>query len=875
MKKFIAAALALFFASTADAKIMAVADRIVPIFEKQGVDYKVTEDLEIMVGDEYFEWPWAAYGNMLDVSSGQNGWSSVVDPKGGKTLGYARTSAFVEVPNYQRMDETEYIVMVDSPELRLTPFDDSERSQLSSTGFSLIRGEIVIAVGRAEVETTDWLLLVFGTNNLSGGPGVGEARYAWAKANDLFPLASYQPVNDAPPGERVPARARTIYGPQTDSAARELDRSYHAIETEELHPTAILSGHLRERLMRDGIALSRAPTILRSLSADDLADLYASTGTYTTDFITVDLFAHVYHLFFERMLKDAEINSFAPRLAEVLSEASAALIAQKVPSGIAAPKAIAVDLLSAAMILNGADVDASERAKSEAALAQAASGVSKSPITGAMTDWTQYRPRGHYDGDAVLERYFRAMSLMGGEGIQLVDTSSGAPIEDAVAAASLIVLALDSTGEKWNDFSEPIDFLMGKPDDGDLATFREVITSFVPSLADASALADRATLREIGLALIEALPSPMIRDRKSGTSNAEDERASRGREFRMSGKRFTFDAYAISELTSPRVGSDISPRNMPKGTDVAAVLGSRAAIELSSVDGTIPGYAEAQARLRAEAPNEIRDEPDTAYNAWLRALEAEFSEAARGQFFTTTRAWGAKRLMTGLASYAELKHDTVLYAKQGGAEAGGPDYRAGEFAPPSPRGYVEPMPQTFEAIRDAASALAALDERLALSSRPEWGESLGEKMLRFADICESMRRIAEAEVNEWPISAEDYAAIKDAARSFVPQFLFPSGFDWGETDHLRMAIVTDIATDFLGGRVLQIGTGAPREIFVHVDDRSGGSRVARGWTYSYYEFERSLSDGRMTDAEWRNIVYDPSRADELDELRPSWYGSLD
>ena len=57
---------------------------------------------------------------------------------------------------------------------------------------------------------------------------------------------------------------------------------------------------------------------------------------------------------------------------------------------------------------------------------------------------------------------------------------------------------------------------------------------------------------------------------------------------------------------------------------------------------------------------------DSIYTRWLAALrtlsapttDARFPQAMR------TRAWAMRTLNTQLASYTELKHDTVLYAKQ-------------------------------------------------------------------------------------------------------------------------------------------------------------------------------------------------------------------
>jgi len=56
--------------------------------------------------------------------------------------------------------------------------------------------------------------------------------------------------------------------------------------------------------------------------------------------------------------------------------------------------------------------------------------------------------------------------------------------------------------------------------------------------------------------------------------------------------------------------------------------------------------------------------------------------------------WNTKSTQTFLGSWTELKHDTLLYAKQSYAEmgAGGPE---GEIQP-QPKGYVEPNIEFFD-----------------------------------------------------------------------------------------------------------------------------------------------------------------------------------
>ncbi|MCL1941415.1 MAG: DUF3160 domain-containing protein, partial [Synergistaceae bacterium] len=87
-------------------------------------------------------------------------------------------------------------------------------------------------------------------------------------------------------------------------------------------------------------------------------------------------------------------------------------------------------------------------------------------------------------------------------------------------------------------------------------------------------------------------------------------------------------------------------------------------------------------------------------------------------------------------------------------------------------------------------------------------------------------------------------------------------------------LVSDVATDAFGERVLHVSTGTPRRLYVFVNDKWGGPRVTIGYTYSFYEFPRSMSDGRMTDDEWKKLVYDNARQSELEKLAPQWSKEL-
>jgi hypothetical protein len=63
-----------------------------------------------------------------------------------------------------------------------------------------------------------------------------------------------------------------------------------------------------------------------------------------------------------------------------------------------------------------------------------------------------------------------------------------------------------------------------------------------------------------------------------------------------------------------------------------------------------------------------------------------------------SRAWQKKQLQTAAASWAELRHDTILYAKQS---------YSGSIICEYPEGYVEPYPAFFATPGNLARAAAA------------------------------------------------------------------------------------------------------------------------------------------------------------------------
>jgi hypothetical protein len=757
-----------------------------------------------------------------------------------------------------------FITRVDKPVLLLQPGKADPQYDIAQYGFNVLKGEVIRAVGQTTVNGTGWLLLSFSTSDQFGDGGVG-ARYAWGRADDFVAVSGYAPDNSRVdpawlssglrlPGSR-PSEPPADYLPPTQPAA--------------------LPERLKSNILKNGFWID--PTIIypSKIDVDDMADLYALTNEGSADFISVDLFLHSYHIIFDRMLQSLEKSYFSPRLAANMKLALAEL--EKFKPGLTSPQAqqayeTVKDMFTVPLALLGdRTVRYSNRAQVEIDRILSASEITNSTITNLKEDYTQYRPRGHYTLSPELERYFRAMSFLGNAGLSLFQ-SDGSPNLDSLRKIVLIVFAINAHEAEWKSFEGPINYLIGSPDDAGYAVYFKYVSEIVGEVKN---IADDGRLRRLADEIKIKVPQAAISYVIQGSP--QERTPDVQLEFRLSGKRFTFDSFVLDSLTSPGVGTQEIPRYMPMGTDVMSALGSSAADEISLKNDYIPRYTKTLNRLKQIALVINQLYPNF-YTSWLMVIKDGFSDSGSRQFFyRATGPWKWKKLMTAHASWAELRHDTLLYVKQSGAELGDGVLLAGDFAPPRPRGYVEPDPQVFAALTVSVDRLLDLFKFYTLESGDL--KVFTEKLNTFRGLCQKALQIAQREVAEETLSQGEYDTIKELAKSFDTFLLLD---EYGETDpsdvnswrKLSMAIIADVHTDFFDEKIMYVATGTPRRMYVFVNDRSGGPRLTVGYVYSYYEYSYPLSVPRLTDETWRDVVYDPGKAGVLEKIHPPWYSQL-
>jgi hypothetical protein len=575
-----------------------------------------------------------------------------------------------------------------------------------------------------------------------------------------------------------------------------------------------------------------------------------------TSFVTTDVAYSVWHQTFDKALRDTEEQVLVPALGELLTGlvgAARAQAAELAGTPIADSADRVVAYYEAAAVLLGLDVgEVDTRATDAVTLATDAKEATTSPITGVKTcelpnsfvgcvDYTLFLPRGHYTRSDALERYFRAMSLLGQEAFYVDDADS---MRLGLLASRL--LADPELAALWTRIYDTTAFLVGVADDYTPLEATQAADSVLPGGLDAVVTADDDTLLDVGAALLASRPVGI-----------DPENAS----VRTMGARAVLDSYVLDQLAWPNVGTADDRRTHVSPLDLASAFGSPLAREIQSAAGEshFLHYDEQLATMTDLVQSrDATDWAGTVYDGWLYALEPNFVE--RGIAFPDymrTAAWAAKSLQTGFGSYTELKHDTVLYVKQGTAGEGEDVARP----PFEPRHYVEPDPVAFGRL--AAVAQLCLD---GLGARGLLDDATTERFERVVELTSWLAGIATDELAGRRTSDADNDRL--GALGYELELL------WYETSDIEpyvtvpqgdesAAVVADIFRSSFDS--LELGTGWIDRIWVIVPDGAGGFQLAEGGVYSYHEFWRPVSEQRLTDEEWRRMLLDGSQPD-----RPSW-----
>jgi hypothetical protein len=631
-------------------------------------------------------------------------------------------------------------------------------------------------------------------------------------------------------------------------------------------------------------------------------------------FVSTDSIMHALHKSYDEILMDMEMNVFTPTISKILTDAHEE-IGKRAKQEKIDTNAADVDLyLTVALnLLVGAGspaVDTDYQGKpiwdgklkftshfgQDAAALELLNEVrslrlhdpyaydpeSSKPIKiyggERYPDFSQFKPRGHYTKNQQLKTYFRTMMWLGRVDcgfnvLPPVDTKgmrvdSDRELRDALLFCETLTATNGLKPLKAMD--EVIGFMVGRSDNLTVFTLIDVTNKAgVKSLAaarDADSLEKVKTELKTGNHAAQMIRSQLVISDPKTTFKVPPPSV-----FQVFGQRFIIDSFVLSQVVYDSIiYKNVKQRRMmPMGLDVFAALGNNEAINLLEPELKKWNYS-ANAMAARDFVN-LHPEAywkSNLYVLWLdclRTLHTDKSGEKRFPEAMKTHAWQMKQLQTQLGSWAELRHDTILYAKQSYTARPSCEY---------PAGYVEPYPEFYAKVKFFAEEAGRL---FAAAEFPSPTPLPGQDV---ADVAKGAKGRQEGYVKFFKQMSETVGmlealakkelageAFTDAERLFIKKTVDMRGggsgpprydgwypnlfFDRSECS-AWVPVVADVHTDPESASCLEVGVGDAMLGVIAIDNDKD-HMVYVGPLYSYYEFQQPVQQ-RLTDPEWQSMI---------------------
>lgn len=474
-----------------------------------------------------------------------------------------------------------------------------------------------------------------------------------------------------------------------------------------------------------------------------------------------------------------------------------------------------------------------------------------SPVFKYGEDYSQYIPRGHYTYSEKLKNYFEAMMWHGRTSMLLKSDAIIAEDPEKEAKIQTIQAFLISdhfdrdkdVQDRWNRIYEVTAFYVGFSDDLGPYEYAKALDSIFGGNRYRVSF-NNESLEELETEL-ERYESPKI---YGGTgkivqagSETENIALDATKGFRFMGQRYTPDSYVLQKLSPPAL-------------NIMDLLGSERARKHLKNMGTSENEEHKNSHLSLENEFGAFDEDDwnkNLYWAQLYAVKPLLISYPEGYpTFMQTGAWEDKQLNTALASWTELRHDTILYAKQ--------TYFMGapKILEEKPvEGYVEPVPEFYARMLALTKmAHSGLNEMEVLDEQSD------EDFTNLENTLERLMKISIKELENKELTDEEYKFIRNFDQNIAPML---------ENVDIKSQMSTLVADVYTGprGSVLEEGTGKLDLIVVAYKQPDGRIVLGAGPVMSYYEFWQPSGE-RLTDEEWRKML-----ANDPPE-RPEWVESF-
>lgn len=573
------------------------------------------------------------------------------------------------------------------------------------------------------------------------------------------------------------------------------------------------------------------------------------------NFITTDLYLQAFHMYFSYILKSLEKQHIIPTLEMLCHSFNAACIKlaeqtedeslKDMAEHAATFYAIPYYLLTNKTLTVPSKYETEYQEEIEHINKQEDNFSDFLSYKDAYFPYSLFKPRGHYMREPQLQAYFKAMMWLQ---TACFCREQQEQLKRSIFQAAVLCTykSIDQTPliKLYQHIYTPLTFLMGEADNLSIFDIARILEK-----NNAIHIEDALTagqIEKVNQALIELA-------KHKNNIKPQIEITCRDK-INFMPQRYLSDNEVIQKLVDVNPNSQ---RAYPKGLDVFATFGTGTAESLLIDFYKEPNNWSEYSKELQQLKDKFKTSKSTqlsVYELWMKSLLTMQQTDKNNPGFMQTPEWGYKNLNTALASWAELKHDAILYGEQPmAAECGG-------AGPPDPIvvGYVEPNLPFWRKMENILQAT-----RLILQQNDCMTDDLKGKTDQLNDYVTFLIQVTEKELRGEKLTEPEYRTLEYMGSSieyFTLSVVDPDLHldDWSlvQGPDKSIAIVADIYTRNIRGcnknGILHIATGNANNIYVVVEIE-GNLYLTRGATFSYYEFVQPLGT-RLTDEEWQKML---------------------
>lgn len=492
-------------------------------------------------------------------------------------------------------------------------------------------------------------------------------------------------------------------------------------------------------------------------------------------------------------------------------------------------------------------------------------------------DFSQYTPRGHYTRTEELTKYFKTMMWLGRTQFYLTKPKSDdmfqqsdADIQRQIIDAALISELINKSKAKKNleSIDNLIKIFVGESDNVKVEHILDLMKEL--SINDPAEFQNMNTVEKFQeLLKTKEYAGQKILSQILMSNPGSPDQIEPSSSFMVMGQRFILDSYITGNVVYDKImykGEKVL-RMQPSALDVLFALGNNASADLLKPEFEKFPYMSNLASLRYLVDGyESEYWKQSFYSSWLNSIRMlnvpEKAELGKYPEFMKTAAWWQSRMNTQLASWAQLRHDNLLYAKQ--------SYTGGvscEF----PTAYVEPEADLFAAVSelagrakstftDAISNMDVSDEDKYFINRIEEYFTKLEKSSKMLESIALAQLKGNVTKKQMEFLKQTYSTINGGCVTVPDGWYAEMFFESNESVQDPDYVVADVhttPTDASGapvGWVWHVGTGKINTMFVIAEDENGKPTLFTGATLSFHEVT-SLNFERYTDEMWAKYFY--------------------